>query len=154
MAQVFQRERAAQIIAEAVMGGITATCDKYGISQRTFHRWRARLTAGDTILAEKVTVKMAALERDWAEELPEAIRAAIAFLKRSGEVADAKDPQAIHSVAGALKILTDVTLSRRLIDAKIAKAHAGISRPDGEIGEAPRPGASDSSGQPARTFAH
>lgn len=122
-----QRERASQILVEAllVVGVIPGQADeqvgkKHGVSARQIRRWRKAL-GSDPELAELVRSKKALAEQGWAEQLPGAIRACIDFVFRAAGSANIKDPQAIHSMVGALKILTDVETTRRMVDARLRK---------------------------------
>jgi hypothetical protein len=133
----FNRELAAQAIAECVLLGIEATCDKHRITRRTLERWKKRLDS-DTELSQRVATKIELVEKDWADELPGAIRSAIGFLKRAAEQADVKNSDVIYSVAGSLKILSDVTMSRRVLDARLKSKEpkvAGSPRADSPAGE-------------------
>jgi hypothetical protein len=151
-----KREKIAKIIVEATVAGDKATCQKYGISSRTLQRWRKGIEPeDDTTLAASVGAKKAILEAQWAEEIPGALKSSIEFLRKAGEQADPKSPDAIHSVAGALKLLSEVAMSWKLLDARISRqarqaretdsasaagARAGgASRGDGKPGDTERP---------------
>jgi hypothetical protein len=140
----FDRERAARILAAAALVGDKRAAQENGVTQRSLQNWRKRL-ASDADFSRSFVEKRNLVERDWAESLPGAIRQSIDFLQRAADEADPKDPGVIHSVAGSLKILTDVATTRRLIDARLAR-QAG---PAGPAGPAPRP-ASSASGEHER----
>jgi transposase-like protein len=126
------RERVARIVAEAVSAGDETTCAKYDISQRTLNRWRLQLQ-DDPKLAQFVLERKAQVERDWVADLPDAISKAIDFLARAAANNSTTDPAMVHSIAGALKILNDVSMGRKMLDAR-------ISRSLGPAREAPKPG--------------
>jgi hypothetical protein len=111
-------ERAATILVEAAYFGDKQAADRYGVSVRTVERYRARMDEDDELSAF-VAIKKQKFEDEWADELPGAIRASIRFLGRAAQEASAKDPQAIHSVAGSLKILADVALTKQVLDARL-----------------------------------
>jgi len=113
-------ERMARVIAESMYHGDRVVAERYGISLRTLQRYRRRYADGDPDLAALVAQKKAALEREWASELAPAIREAIDYLRRAARDADTHDPNAIHAVAGALKILSEVALTREVLSARLA----------------------------------
>lgn len=114
----FNHERAASVLVEAAYFGDKAAADRFGLNVRTIERYRARLDE-DTELSAFVAIKKQKFEDGWAEELPAAIRASIRFLAKAATEADHKDSQTIHSIAGALKILADVTLTKKVLDARL-----------------------------------
>jgi hypothetical protein len=114
----FNYDRAAAVLVEAAYFGDKAAADRYGITVRSVERYRERLD-DDIELSAFVTIKKQEFEDRWAEELPAAIRASIRFLAKAANEADHKDAQTIYSVAGALKILADVTLTKRVLDARL-----------------------------------
>ncbi len=122
MPQVFKYERAAQILAEAAVLGDKEAIARHGVALRTLQRYRRRLSE-DEKLARLVAEKKAVLEREWASELAPAIREGIRFLQKAAREADASDPAAIHAVAGALKILSEIALTKEVLDARLAKHH-------------------------------
>jgi hypothetical protein len=135
-------EEIARTLVDAVLEGDEVAAKKHKLSTRSVWRYRAR-SRKDSRLAELVRAKLELKEKDWAQDLPGAIGAAIEFLRRASEDADHKDPQVIYSIAGALKILTDVTMSRRVLDARLAPKqpeqlpqYAGVSGADEPAGEA------------------
>lgn len=123
MARAFNYERAAQVLAEADLLGDQEVSRRYGISVRSIKRYRAR-AHNDPKLALYVSEKKTVLAQEWAAELGPAIREAIAFLHRAAQKADPENPQAIHAVAGALKILADVAMTRKVLDARLSD-HGG-----------------------------
>ena len=115
----FDYERAARALAIAALHGIKEAANAEGITVRTVRNYRQRLDQ-DEYLAELFREKKESLEREWASELAPAIRGAIDFLRRASSEANPADPEAIHSVAGALKILTGVALTKEVLDARLA----------------------------------
>ena len=116
----FDYDRAATILIEAAYYGDQKTAARWDISERTIYRYRERLGRDDK-LSDFVKRKKAAFERGWADELPSSIRAGIDYLKRAAQSADASNPEAIHAVAGALKIQTEVALTKDVLDARLAR---------------------------------
>ena len=113
-------ERAALVLVEAVYYGDRVASERWGISVRSINRYRHRL-ATDPELAELVRLKKEAFERDWIEEMPAAIRAGVRFLTNAFGASDPTDPDAIHAVAGAIKILAEVGLTKEIIDARLGR---------------------------------
>ncbi len=115
----FRYEFASIILVEAAFFGDKTTAAKYGISPRTIHRYRKRLNE-DAQLSALVKIKKDRMEQEWAKEMPAAIRASIDFLRKAANSAKTDDPDAIHAVAGALKILSEVAMTKKVIDARLA----------------------------------
>jgi hypothetical protein len=120
----FNYERAATVLAEATFADDATVLRRHGLTSRTLQRYRKRLQT-DSKLSQLVALKKAALVREWAEELAPAVRDTIRFLQRAATQADPADPNAIHAVAGALKILSEVLLTREVVNARLA----GTDRP-------------------------
>lgn len=115
----FDTERAATILVEAAYKGDKAATAEWGLTTRTLRNWRQRLNT-DAAFAELFRQKRAAVEKDWAQDAPQAIRAAIAFIQRAA--ANGKTtPAMVHAVAGAMKLLADVTLTKQVLDARLAE---------------------------------
>jgi len=75
----------------------------------------------DRTLADLVQQKRQKAEEDWAEELPDAIRASIDYLRRAAGKAEESDPEVIHAVAGALKMLAHVGMTKKVLDARLSR---------------------------------
>jgi len=138
---------AASAVALSGLYGVKRAAAKLGIHVQSVKRYRQLMLQRPELRA-KVEEKRKALEGDWAHRLPGAIRNSIDFLERASDDADTKDPSAIHAVAGALKILTEVAMSRRFLDARL-KDHAGVSRPMDAARSPDRPGDGAAEGDPA-----
>lgn len=123
-----KRDKVAKILVEATVIGDKAAADKNGISLRTLWRYRSQLKAGtDSELTASVSDKKAVIEKGWADEIPGALRSAVEFLRKAAEQADPKDPEAIHSVAGSMKLLSEVAATWKVLDARLARM-AGQTR--------------------------
>jgi len=93
-----------------------------GVSRRSIYRWRAVVAKSpDGELAQSVRAKKERVEQAWADELNEAILAATRFLHRSAEEGNPKDPSMVHSIAGALKMLSEVSIGQKLLDARLSR---------------------------------
>lgn len=122
--------RLALILVEALFFGDKRTAQRWGITGRTIVNYRYRL-AEDEELSRLFYLKKTEFESNWAKDIPAAIMAGISFL---GEAAKQNDysPEMIHAIAGAVKILAEVGLTKEIIDARIGK----LDRPDGEEAQA------------------
>lgn len=133
----FDYDRAAMILTEAAYRGDQETARRWGISERTIYNYRKRVET-DEKLAELFAAKKAAFERGWADELPASIRAAIEFLKRASQQADQRDPSVIHAIAGALKIQTEVAITKDILDARLARERGQTNTADESLAAAAR----------------
>ena len=120
MAGKFNYETAAQVLADAAIFGDAKAVARAGITSQTLRNYRKRMSEDETLL-HYFAQKKALLEREWSQELAPAIRNGIDFLSRAAQVAEPSDPDAIHAVAGAVKILTGVSLTQRILDARLAE---------------------------------
>lgn len=111
-------DRVAQILVEAVFYGDKRASERWSISTRTIERYRERLNE-DVGLSEIVAIKKREFEKDWATEIPAAIRSGIRFLLDA-----TKDLQPtsenIYAVTGMVKVLTEIGLTKEIIDARLA----------------------------------
>lgn len=122
----FDRDRAAKILIDAATLGDAKACEKWNVTVRTLQNYRQRL-AGDPELSQVFAEKKALQDKTWADEIPEMLKAGIDFLKRAAQEAEARDPDAVHAIAGAVKIVSEVQAMRKVIDARIS----GQNQPDG-----------------------
>lgn len=125
----FNYELASTVLVEAAYQGDKVTAKKYGITERTIRNYRKRLDE-DKRLSAFFQDKKERMEQRWADELPGAIRAAINYLQGAAQDADRRNPDAIHAVAGALKILSDVALTKEVLDARLARQHRSQDETD------------------------
>jgi hypothetical protein len=92
------------------------------ITRQTLYNYRQRLS-DDTGLLQLVSEKKIIQDKQWASEIPSMLQAGIDFLKRSAQLADATDPDVIHSIAGAVKIVSEVQAMRDVIDQRIRQSN-------------------------------
>jgi len=144
-----RRKRAAEWLAEAAIVGDVAVSKKYRISPRTLRRWRDKAVSGsDRELTADVQRKKAAVEAGWADKLETAMAGCVDFIDRASREADPQDPDAIHAIAGALKMLQSVRTTGKLLDGRLRSAagirpvqqDAGQVAPAGNIRELKRTG--------------
>ncbi len=122
-------DRATSVLVEALYFGDKEAARHYDLSIRTINNYRTRVNT-DEDFAQSFKQKKEEFERNWADEIPAAIRAGTRFLLKSFQEADHKDPIVIHAVAGAMKILTEIGLAKEIIDVRLGE----YSRQNGEAG--------------------
>lgn len=120
-------DRATSVLVEAVYFGDKEAARRYDLSIRTIDNYRRRVNT-DKDFAQLFKQKKAEFERNWADEIPAAIRAGTRFLLKSFQEADHTDATVIHAVAGAMKILTEIGLAKEIIDVRLGE----YSRQNGE----------------------
>lgn len=113
-------DRVATILVESIYFGDVPTAKRWGLSTRTIERYRKRLNEDDK-LSGFVALKKERFESNWAEEIPAAIRNGTRFLIKSFQEADPKDADSIHAVAGAMKILAEIGLTKEIIDVRLGR---------------------------------
>lgn len=132
-------ERMAEILVDAFISRDDRnTAKRHGITDRTLRNWRAQL-GQDPDLSALFQAKKTAVSQGWADEVPGALRSAVGFLRRAADEGDHKDPDMVHSVAGAMKLLSEVSATWKLLDARMA-------RTTGSDGAAARPLAAGAAG--------
>src|SRR5512139_413358 len=114
----FKPELAASVLVEAAYTSDEKAAQKYGVSVQSVYNWRKRLEEDDEFRSI-FSIKRERFEAEWATELPNAIRACIDFIKRAALEASHTKPDVIYSVAGALKIVSDIQMSKDIIDARL-----------------------------------
>ncbi len=112
-------EEIAEILVAASVLGPKRAAEKYGISKRVLYTYRKRLEE-DPVLYQLFSEKRAKLGDDWIDRIKEAIAETVEYIKRAAREADPRDPQSIHSIVGALKILSEVVFTQRILDARAA----------------------------------
>ena len=130
----FNADRAARILVEATMSRLTDEefAKRHGVSDRTLRNWRTRLGEDDEFAELFLSLKSKAVDK-WAGSLAGAIRGSIEFLARAAETCATDDPAAVHSIAGALKILADVAMTQQALDARFAGQHRPPNEADREV---------------------
>jgi transposase-like protein len=125
----------AKAILECVSLGDAATCKKYSISPRTLQRWHQDFRKGtDAELTASVAQKKQAIDDSGlVTEIRGALASGLDFLRRAGESAEPSDPEAIHAVAGAVKIVSEVDGTYKMIDARIRGQAGGNGAAPGQV---------------------
>jgi hypothetical protein len=115
----FNSQRSAIVLVEAEFFGDKGAASKFNVSTRSIRRWRERLET-DNELAANVLKYREKFLKDWTEELPLAIKKAIRFLITVPDNADTTDSKIIRAITEALKTLTEVSLTKGMLDARFA----------------------------------
>jgi hypothetical protein len=129
-------ERATSVLVEAVFFGDKEAANRYGLSVRTIDNYRKRINT-DKDFAAIFYQKKQEFEKNWADEIPGAIRAGTRFLLKSFQEADYKDASVIHAVAGAMKILTEIGLAKEIIDVRLGEYNRSNGAPSHEMATLP-----------------
>lgn len=113
-------DRIAEVLVTAAYKGDEAAAKQYAISERTVSNYRKKLDT-DATLAKLFARKKSLAEKDWAQGLSDAIREGIEFLKRAAKEGNCQDPDMVHSIAGGLKILSEVGMAKQILDARFSE---------------------------------
>lgn len=104
----FDRERAARVIAMAAAVGDDEAAKAAGVSTRTIARWRKRV-ATDSSLSEAVEQKNQQIQTHLDAEFRDFLAKAV---RKLGQLIDKSGVEHIYQVAGAVKIVGDLTNTR------------------------------------------
>jgi|GEM_PF-4758469 hypothetical protein len=113
---------------------------EFRLTERSFYRWAAQVrTSERQDIRQTVTDKKHALDAEWAKAIGGALAAGVKFLDRAmgPDGLDCRDPQAVHSAAGAVKILSETAMAMRMLDVRLAGqtgANAAPVRPVAAVG--------------------
>lgn len=132
----FNYERAASVLVDAAYTNDEKAAEKWGVTRQSVYNWRQRL-AEDEKLLTLFDAKKERFEAEWAQELPNAIRACIDFIKRAAQEASHTKPDVIYSVAGALKIVSDIQMSKDIIDARLSEFNRQTREADSQMATSP-----------------
>lgn len=127
------KELAATVLLEALYTTDEIACQRYGIDVRTLQRYRKALVE-DAELVDIMRQKQEEFNKRWAEEFPVTLIEAAKTLRSCFEEIRSdprvkKNPELIASIAGAVKICADVSLTARVIDARLTQH----DRPQGQV---------------------
>jgi len=111
------------ILVDAVYLGDKPAAEKHCVSERSIRNWRKMLDEMPEFSAI-FQLKKAKMESDWASELPAAIKSGIQYLQEAAKQArdnNYTDPDTIHAVAGAVKILSEIGAMQKVLDARFTR---------------------------------
>lgn len=120
-------ERKATVLVDALYKGDKAAAAKHGVSERSVRRWRVDLEEGTT-LSSIVQKKLLERDKSWAEEIPAALNACIGYIREAAQTVNKRDPDAIEAVTKAAATLSEIDITRGIINARLA----GQNRPDSQ----------------------
>jgi len=114
----FEKEKIAQIIAEAIFTNVRDTANKYGIAERTIERWRDKVSI-DAELSALVEVKKRAFQRRWVDEAGAFISQGFKYLHEAANSPNLS-AEMVHAIAGAMKIASEIVTIREVLDARLS----------------------------------
>lgn len=118
----FNHERAATILVDAAYLGDPKAAQRNGCSERTIRNYRDRLES-DEEFAALFQKKCDVYESRWADALAEPMRAAAEFLTQAATRANVQNAEVITAIAGALKIMADVRVTKEILDVRLAQVN-------------------------------
>jgi len=118
----FDRERASRVLAEAAYATDKSVAKRNSTTTRSIENWRQRM-ATDDVLADMYRTKVALLDGDWATAAVDFLRTGIEKLQ---QLVDQAQPDQIHEVAGAIKIVGELQVVRETLRGQ----HSGATDPD------------------------
>lgn len=125
MARHYTPEQQASMLLDAVVYGVDATSQKYGVSPNQLTRWSKKVKADtgrpDLALTEETAKKLRLAQTDWEKSAQTALDAIMGLFARYGHNPKSATPQAIRAAAGALKLTVEAMQLVRAIDARTAK---------------------------------
>lgn len=113
----FKYDRAACIVAESDVFGIEEVAKRWGVSDRTIWRYKAKCVE-DELLAELVTRKKAKLSDSWTENASRALNTALNELnKKIPLMKTEEDAKIIYSIVGAIKVVGELKITADTLSA-------------------------------------
>jgi|WetSurMetagenome_2_1015567.scaffolds.fasta_scaffold1303646_1 hypothetical protein len=126
---VFNRERAARVLVDAIAFGDRTACRTWKITARTLGRYRARLSS-DPELSALVHSKGEKADRDWAQARLQSLRKALA--KADELVAKASKPEHLGDVTEHIRVIGELDIAAKVL-------HGGDNGGDGADNEGAEP---------------
>lgn len=134
----FDYDRAAQGLVDFYFYDYKVAAKNAGVTAKTIYLWQDKMQT-DKRLAAKFMEKKAELDKElnslssvsteilpqdikdpWIYEMIQAIRAGIRFLEKAADQADPTNPDSIHAIVGALKVETEILITKEVLDVKLA----------------------------------
>lgn len=100
-------------LAYSALHGDVATSQHFKISTRTLQRARSN---GALELAGVVAHKKDVLIGEWVQGVPSALADCVAFVARAMRELNPNDPEALHAVCGAIKILSEAQMNQEVLN--------------------------------------
>ncbi len=121
---VFDYDKAASVLVDAAYRGDEEAARLWGVNERTIRRYRARMDEDDA-LSSLVQRKRALAEQGWIDRFPATLGAGADFIERAAKQGSPKDPNMVHAVAGAMKLMAEIMFVKQMLDARFNERHAG-----------------------------
>lgn len=118
---VFDRDRAARILVDAIALGDKTACKQWGITERTLGRYRVRLEA-DRGLSEAVRIIGDKADKHWRTARTQFLRKAIAKLET---LIAAATPKQIRDVAEAVRVVGELDVASQVLNGSDNPDHEG-----------------------------
>ena len=120
-----KQELISRILLETTVESDEVVAKRHNISRRTIQRYREQLrnVASDTGLAQVVREKRAQMDDSWAAKVDDVTRAGIEFILRAAREGDTQNPDMVHAIAGAMKIVTEIWATRKILDVRLTITH-------------------------------
>jgi len=124
MAAAVSPDLMAQAVIDAAITSVPAAAEKYGVTRKTIYVWRKAVGSNPAVL-RAVTEKKAAADRAWAEQIPACLEACIDYLHRAAVESQNKTPEMVHAIAGALKMVSEVAATWKVLDVHLERFRGG-----------------------------
>ncbi len=115
----FNEELAARVLIEASISGDKVAAQKYDVEERTVRNYRARLET-DPHFSAFFRLKQKETQDAWVSGLTPAIMAGIDFLQRAAQNLEPKDPEAVKAVTESVRVLSELAITTKVINARYA----------------------------------
>ena len=128
---VLNKKRAAKLIVESIFYGDKPTVKRFGLSIATLDNYRRRLNTDDelVILCQEYRAKF---ETEWISELPIAAKGIIRAITRASQEINIENASDAREMAEALKIVAEVFLAEKIINAQLGRYTTGEDEENGE----------------------
>lgn len=109
---IFDKDRAARILVDAVMLGEQTACDKWQISRKTLSRYRDRL-GDDPELSRVVQQKRRLIDDGWRREANDLLKQTLTKLGTLVKIASVEH---MRDVVGVVKIVGDLLITQNAVE--------------------------------------
>ena len=118
MPAAINNERKATILIDALYISDKEAAKKHGVSDRSIRNWKMDME-NDPSFSAIFQKKLVERDKAWAEEIPAALNACIVFLKDAANAVRKNDPSAIEAITKAAQTLSEIAITREIIDARL-----------------------------------
>lgn len=110
-------EKIAQVLVFASLYGDNQAAKDSGLALRTIQHYKKRLRE-EPELAKIYVLKKQEFEGEWVNEVASTLLAGMNYIKQASQ-SEEKTPEMVHAIAGAMKIVGEIGLTKEIIDARI-----------------------------------